>query len=197
MMTAIRKPSSEADPWDRYAHLPAGSKLVLRLKSLVFLPTNKTAFLECLTRSGLRAPDGKAWSSRSVNAILDELLLQGLLTEDLACPSALLHPVAVDAAASAEGELLAAMIRRAFPARRSMPYYSSGQQLDRGALWRLIRLAVYANDPAGFTANRDLHDKLRASHIYGMKCHVPAFEEGVETAETPGDGFRAGWLVAV
>jgi len=37
---------------------------------------------------------------------------------------------------------------------------------------------------------------LRASHNCGTKCHVPAFEEGVETAETPGDGFRAGWLVA-
>ncbi len=172
MMTAIRKPSSEADPWDRYAHLPAGSKLVLRLKSLVFLPTNKTAFLECLTRSGLRAPDGKAWSSRSVNAILDELLLQGLLTEDLACPPVLLHPVAVDAAASAEGELLAAVVRRAFPARRSMSYYSSGQQLDCNALWRLVRLAIYENDPAGFTANRDLHDKecgpLRTAELLGL-----------------------------
>jgi len=39
-------------------------------------------------------------------------------------------------------------------------------------------------------------DWLRASHNCGTKCHVPAFEEGVETAETPGDGFRAGWLVA-
>ncbi len=37
---------------------------------------------------------------------------------------------------------------------------------------------------------------LRASHNCGTKCHVPALEEGVETAETPGDGFRAGWLVA-
>jgi len=38
--------------------------------------------------------------------------------------------------------------------------------------------------------------ELRASHNCGTKCHVPALEEGVETAETPGDGFRAGWLVA-
>ena len=44
----------------------------------------------------------------------------------------------------------------------------------------------------GFTPQ----ENLRASHICGMKCHVPALEEGVETAETPGDGFRAGWLVA-
>jgi len=38
--------------------------------------------------------------------------------------------------------------------------------------------------------------QLRASHNCGTKCHVPSLEEGVETAETPGDGFRAGWLVA-
>jgi len=158
-MTALRKSPSDADLWDRYAQLPAGAKLVLRLKSLVFLPTNKTEFLDCLTRSGLRAPDGKAWSSRSVNVVLEELLHQDLLTEGLGCPPALLHPVSVDAAASADSKLLVAAVLRAFPARRSMSYYSSGQQLDCNALWRLIRLAVYADDQAGFTANRDLHDK--------------------------------------
>ncbi len=158
-MTTLLKAPSKADSWHRYAHLPAGFKLVLRLKSLVFLPTNKTAFLECLTRSGLRAPDGKAWSSRSVNLVLEDLLRQNLLTEDLACPSELLHPVAVDAVAAADSDLLVAAVRRAFPARRSMSYYSSGQQVDCDALRRLIRLAVYANDSAGFGTNRDLHDK--------------------------------------
>jgi len=158
-MTALRNPSSDADLWDRYAQLPAGAKLVLRLKSLLFLPTTKTVFLECLTRSGLRAPDGKAWSSRSVNVVLEELRRQRLLTEDLACPPALLHPFAADAAASADSELLIAAVRRAFPARRAMSYYSSGQQLDCDALRRLIRLAVYANDAAGFSTSRELHDK--------------------------------------
>jgi len=171
-MTAIRKPPSEADLWHCYACLPAGPKQVLRLKSLVFLPTNKTAFLDCLTRSGLRAPDGKAWSSRSVNVVLEELLGQGLLTEDLACPPALLHPVAVDAAASADGELLVAAVLRAFPARRSMSYYSSGEQLDCDAVRRLIRLAIYANDADGFSTNRDLHhkkcDASRAADLLGQ-----------------------------
>ena len=171
-MTAIRKLPSEADFWHRYARLPAGAKLVLRLKSLVFLPTNKTAFLDCLTRSGLRAPDGKAWSSRSVNVVVEELLGQGLLPEDLACPPVLLHPVAVDAAASADGELLVAAVLRAFPARRSMSYYSSGEQLDCDAVRRLIRLAIYANDAAGFSTNWDLHDKKwdasRAADLLGL-----------------------------
>ncbi len=171
-MTAFREPLSEADLWHRYACLPAGSKQVLRLKSLVFLPTNKTVFLDCLTRSGLRAPDGKAWSSRSVNIVLEELLGQGLLTEDLACPPTLLHPVAVDAAASADGELLVAAVLRAFPARRSMSYYSSGEQIDCDAVRRLIRLAIYANDAAGFSTNWDLHhkkcDASRAADLLGL-----------------------------
>src|SRR3954454_7074665 len=101
-----------ADLWNRYARLPAGPKLVLRLKSLVWLPTGKGMFLECLTRSGSRAPDGRAWASRSLNDVLDALLRQGLLTEDLACAPALLHRVAVDAVASAEGEALTEAVRR-------------------------------------------------------------------------------------
>jgi len=160
----VRTPS-EADLWDRTARLPAGPKLVLRLKSLVFLPTNKTAFLDCLIRSGLRAPDGKAWSPRSVNLVLEELLDEGLLTEDLACSPALLHPVAVDAVAAADGAALAAAVRQAFPARRSLSYYSSVEQLDCDAVRRLIRLAVYANDAAGFSTNWDIHaKKCGASH---------------------------------
>ncbi len=170
-MTTIRIPS-EAALWDRYARLPAGPKLVLRLKSLVFLPTNKTTFVDCLARSGLRASDGKAWSPRSVNAVLEELLGEGLLTEDLACPPALLHPVALDATASADGEALAAAVRWAFPARRSLSYYSSVEQLDCDAVRRLIRLAIYADDAAGFGTNWDLHDKKcgasRATDLLGQ-----------------------------
>ncbi len=171
-MTAIRKLPSEADLWDRYVRLLAGPKLVLRLKSLVFLPTGKTAFVDCLARSGLRAPDGRAWSSRSANAVLEELLGEGLLTEGLACPAALLHPVAVDAAASADGERLVAAVRQAFPARRSLSYYSSVEQLDCDAVRRLIRLAIYADDAAGFSTNWDLHDKKcgasRAADLLGQ-----------------------------
>ncbi len=168
-MNVIRARTSPPDLWNLYAGLPAGPKTILRLKSLVFLPTGKTAFLECLTRAGLRAPDGKAWSSRSLNAVLDELFRQGLLSEDLTCAPALLHPVAVDAVQAAEGEQLVEAVRRCFPARRNSPYYSYAPQLDAEALCRLIRLAVYANDETGFTAHCELHDKecapRRAAHL--------------------------------
>ncbi len=163
-MTASRARPSAADPWDRYARLPAGPRLVLRLKSLVFLPTNKTVFLQCLTRSGLRAPDGKAWTASLLNIVLDDLLGQGLLTAELACAPALLHPVAVDAAGSEDGEMLAAAVRKAFPARPVIPYVYGTRRPDLDALRRTIRLAVYANDTAGFTADRNLHDEDCAPH---------------------------------
>jgi superfamily II DNA or RNA helicase len=160
----IRTRASAAELLECYTRLPPGPKMVLRLKSLIFLPTGKSDFLECLTRGGLRMPDGKAWSPRSVNAALDELFGQKLLTEDLACPAALLHPVAVDAAASGDAEVLVAAIRRAFPAQRSVTYYSVVRAIDRDALHRTIRLAIYANDGPEFITKRDLLDKEWAPH---------------------------------
>src|ERR1700735_1864495 len=109
-MNFIRARPSATDLWDRYTHLAPGPKLVLRLKSLVWLPTGKTEFLACLTRSGLQSPEGGAWTGRTVNTALDKLLPQGLMTENLACQPALLHPVAIEAAASAEAEVLIASI---------------------------------------------------------------------------------------
>src|SRR3954447_16698773 len=106
------------------------------------------------------------------HTVLDDLVRQGLLTQDLACPPELLHPVAVDAVQAAEGEQLVSAVRKVFPARRSSSYYSYGQRLDADALCRLIRLAIYANDEAGFIADRELHDKelapRRASHLLAL-----------------------------
>jgi len=75
------------------------------------------------------------------------------------------------------------------------------QEVDLSGIWGKGAHTVtvnFLNDLNGGTASadRNLYVTLRASHNCGTKCHVPAFEEGVETAETPRDGFRASWLVA-
>ncbi len=164
-MNATRPNPSLSKLLDRYERLSVDLKLVLRVKSLVFLPAGKTVFLECLTRTGFRDANRKLWSAGSLNPMLDELVRQGLLTEALACQPALLHPVAVDAVASAHGEALVAAVRKTFPAQSIAPYYAHGTfQPNRDALPRLIRLAIYANDAAGFVASRDLHDKACAPH---------------------------------
>ncbi len=163
-MNFIQTRPAAADLLDRYARLRPGPKLILHLKSLIFLPTGKTEFLQCLARTRLRSPDGRAWASHSANAALNELLGQKLLTEDLACAASMLHPATLDAVASRDGDSLIAAVRAMFPSRRSASYIYGRQSVSREALQRLIRLAIYANEEAEFVAHRDLHDKEWAPH---------------------------------
>ena len=158
--------SSASDAlWNRYGQLSAGPRLLLRLKSLIFQPTTKTQFFDCLRASGQRTPHGKAWSSMAVSPMIEELLGLGLLAEDLTCQPALLHPVAADAVSSDQAAALADAIRRSFPVRRQNPYsYSFSNEPDREATHRLIRLTIYLNDAAAFVENRDLCDKAFAPH---------------------------------
>lgn len=164
MASPIRTRLDAKDLWERYTRLPPGPKTVLRLKSLVFLTTTKTAFVECLTRGGVRTPDGRAWAGASVNMALEVLSRERLLTEDLACLPALLHRVAIDAVAAPEGELLIAAVRRAFSPRQASLYYVSRPVTEPSSLLRLARLAVYANDATEFIAQRDQHDSAFAPH---------------------------------
>ncbi len=163
-MTLVSKQRATPDLWNRYSRLDAAHQTVMQLKALFWLPSNKTAFLSCLTRTSLRAPDGKAWASRSLNPVLDDLIARKLLTDDLACPPALLHAVAIEAIASADGKRLCEAVRACFPARPrpaySRPaYYGSREDTDADAAHRLLRLAIYANDDTGFIAAWDLHEK--------------------------------------
>jgi superfamily II DNA or RNA helicase len=175
----IRTRPSAPELLECYNRLRPGPKMVLRMKSLIFLPTGKTDFLDCLTRGALRMPDGKAWSSRSVNPALEELLALKLLTEDLGCPASLLHPVAVDAAASRDAAALFAAVRAAFQGPRTVPYYSV-DTLDPDVLGRSIRLAIYANDGPDFIKNRNLFD--REWGLYSADYFLAALVAGVPLA---------------
>ena len=155
------RPNAES-LWERYDRLSPGPKTVLRLKSLVFLSTNKSAFLDCLIRSGLRTPEGRAWAGPATNTALEALRRDDLLDVDHTCPPALLHPVAIDAVASPEGERMVAAVRRAFPSLVSGQHYARPQETNPEPLIRLARLAVYANDEDGFIAERDRHDSALA-----------------------------------
>jgi superfamily II DNA or RNA helicase len=161
--------SSLAGLWDRYSRLPAGPKLLVRLKSLIFAATTKNEFIDCLRATGLRAPDDKMWQPQAVSAMLDNLLGQGLVTVNFACSPALLHLVAVDATASEDAATLAAAIRKVFPAQGlSSYYYASYQATARDSMYRLIRLAIYTNDQANFIANRELCDRTFGLHRTAM-----------------------------
>jgi superfamily II DNA or RNA helicase len=159
-MNAILPQPSSVNLWDRYVGLRGSLKALLRLKSLIIPAVTKIEFVDCLKATGLRTPDDKAWTAVSVNTWSDELRHAGLLTPDGACVPALLHQVAADATVSEDADALATAIRRLFPAQTASVYsYSYLDTTRRDALHRLIRLAVYTNDEAGFVANRDLYDR--------------------------------------
>lgn len=144
--------------WDAYQRLPPSHQLFLRLKSLLLFSGPKSDFIDCLKATGIRSPTGKAWSPQVANPILDDLVRQGLLSEHLTCPAPLLHPVAMDAAASNDAGAFAAAIRRTFPVQRGGAY-SYIYAFDRDALFRLIRLAVYTNEEDEFSKNSALCER--------------------------------------
>src|SRR5262245_8002308 len=108
--------------WSRYEDLSATEKTVIRLKALIGSMTSKTMLVTAMVATGTRAPDGKAWSPKALNPVLDNLKGKGLLDENLACAMGLLHPIAADAAGSAEGERLVQAVRSTFPADGRRPY---------------------------------------------------------------------------
>ncbi|MDD2705795.1 MAG: hypothetical protein PHU07_10745 [Acidocella sp.] len=160
MKNDVQAPAA-AQLWEKFVGLSAGPKQILRLKALVFQPTTKTLFQECLIRSGLRMPNGKAWTNPTINQGLGELRRLELLNGDLACTPLLLHPVAVDALGSEQGGLMVATVRRAFSVPDRPSSYGYAPSFDHG-LERLLRLAIYANDEAALRAQSALFDKLNA-----------------------------------
>ena len=160
-----------ADPstlWSRYQHLPSPEKTVLRLKALIGGPTTKTLFAAAMAATNTRAPDGKAWSLKALNPLLDDLKAKKLLDENFACMAGLLHPVAADAADSSEGVMLVQAVRSTFPPDGRRPYYTYSMQDDQDAL-RSLRLAIYAGDEADYVRLLDLYNKdynpARGPHI--------------------------------
>ncbi|MGZ8282601.1 MAG: hypothetical protein ACXWUN_06565 [Allosphingosinicella sp.] len=145
--------------WTRYQSLPPTKKLVMRLKALIRSATNKTTFVAALVATRRRAADGKAWTVKSVNEVLDELRKEGLLDEVFTCPKELLHPVAVDAAAGPDAACLIAAVRSTFPDVSPRAYaYNYSLQTDEDAARRL-RLAIYGNDEAEYRRLLDLYAK--------------------------------------
>jgi hypothetical protein len=167
--------------WQRFLGLPADAKQILRLKSLVFLPTTRDVFQDCLIRSGLRMQNGRAWSNGTINPLLEDLKARRLLNADLACTPLLLHPVAIDAVASPDGKLMLEAVARAFatPSGASSYRYVSPSFADLGQ--RLVRLAVYANDEAAFRFQSDLFDQFNTPYRTADYLRV-AFQDATVSA---------------
>ena len=147
--------------WQLYVALPHGQRMLLRIKALVGRATNKTMFLAAVRRAGLSSPDGKTYTGASLNEQLEDLQRKGLLDSTLDCVPEITHAVAADAGQSEGGTELISAVKAAIPKSeredRGRPYYWRYSPLSHDiALFRHLRLSVYANDEAEFRRLRRL-----------------------------------------
>src|ERR1700730_11080082 len=137
--------------WRIYQGLLPHQKTALRLTGLVVDQIPRGTFVQALAATRSRAPDGKAWSGRSVQELLEALRAQGLLESDLTCAAAIRHQIAADAAVGEQGALLIRALARALPHSdherpNTFPYlYHRYELADDRDLLRRVRIAGYAN----------------------------------------------------
>ncbi len=187
-LISAASPSDLPDLQARYERLEPPLKRLMRLKSLLVPAVTKSEFVECLKRTGGRTPDDKAWTGSAVNIWVEQLQRARLLTRDGDCVPALLHPIAEDAGAAEEAPVLADAIRTQFPALSVRPYYATSlyQTVDRAAMHRLLRMAVYTNDAAGFATDSALYDRASG----GPQTFVFLFHTFVDIP------LRADWIAS-
>src|ERR1700730_3308146 len=75
---------------DRYCGLAADAKTALRLKAMIGSDNNKSLFVACMAATGTRGPDGRTWSFKTVNQVLEQLRSKGLVSDSTSCVAQLL-----------------------------------------------------------------------------------------------------------
>jgi superfamily II DNA or RNA helicase len=142
--------------WQHYLTLPHGQKRLMQIKALLGHSVNKTVTFNAVRQTGLRLPDGRAYTTAFLNEQLQALQRKGLLDGSLDCIPEIVHAVAADAGQSEGGAELIRAVKVAIPKSKredgERPFYYSyvpplSQDID---LFRHLRLSVYANDEGEF-----------------------------------------------
>ncbi len=152
---------------ERYRGLAPDARTALRLKAMIGGDTNKSLFVVCMGATGTKGPDGRAWSFKTVNSVLEQLRSKGLVSDQTSCVGPLLHPVTVDAMAASEGGRLLDAVFRTFPADGQRPYYPYSIADDEHAR-RRFRLAIYADNAPEYGRLMELY---AANPPAGQKPH--------------------------
>ena len=80
-----------------YKKQPVLHQQILQIKALLYFMTTKGDFVNGLSRSTLRAADGKKFNFANLNPILHQLQKKQLLTKDFSCNPIILHEITMDA----------------------------------------------------------------------------------------------------
>ena len=130
---------------------------ILHLKALIGAATGKTVFMDCLNRLPRTST---VWTNKTLTPALEVLHSKRLLTDEFACTQELLHPLAVEALASADGVAMIEAIRAILPHDSARAWDSKVMEVST---LRWQRLAVLLNDESAFQRASEFH-KRRTYH---------------------------------
>jgi superfamily II DNA or RNA helicase len=167
-------------PVSALAALNPHERLVLCLKALIGpAATGKIVFMECLERVASGWP---GWNRATLTSTLQALRAQSLLTEDLVCAPALLHPLAVEAIDSAEGAAMVKAVRAALPLDGPRMW---DRRLFEASHLRWQRLAVLVNDEDEFRR------VMNTRQQYNYATPPSIFERHFADIDVGGDWFAS------
>ena len=128
-----------------YKNEPSFHQRILQIKALLYFMQTKSDFVNGLSRSALRAKDGKKFNFANLNPILDQLQKKKLLTENFNCNPIILHEITRDAIGThnTDASLNLSILTHFFN-------YKSDYKFDRDSSLsniRIIHIATHLNNP--------------------------------------------------
>ena len=179
-------PATAADLAHVVQSLADSERLALWLKALIGPATGKTVFLDCLNKASadLLLP---LWSNKTLTPLLNSFGARGLLDENLACRSAIAHPLTVQALADSAGGAMLRAIRQCLPADGGGQFYYDYKIIE-AATTRWMRLAVYLNDEAAFNRLAELRAQTRGGSV--IESTFAATTVGVDWLASRQPGFQ-------
>ena len=136
---------------ETYERLPSREKAILHLFAVIYEPVNRSNFLKCLNRSGVRDKQDRPFTATTLRPYLTTLLKQGLLvqppSQSARCNPLLTEIATRDAIREGKFDAYVAAIEEIVPIPTKTwgnkeRYFESEDQLVRE-----VRIGIYRHDP--------------------------------------------------
>ncbi len=166
-----------------YRGLPPLEQTIVQLFSVIYEPTSRDAFMDCLNRSGGRNKGNKPFIQQTLKPYIDRLLENGLLIQERGqgpqCHPLMAEIATREAVASGRFETFVKVVEERLPVtiryKNGPRFFSNERQLMRE-----VRIGLYRHD-IGFM-NKQLDDYIRHGYrrtpvygdqIYEQVCNNP------------------------
>ena len=169
-----------------YQKLPEKEKQMVRLFSVIYEPVNRTAFLSCLTPSGIKDEKEKAFNSKTLKPYLDRLISLGLIlqegTKAPQCHPLLAEIATRDAIKTGDFETLAKVVEEKFPINKRYMYMFE----TNVKFLRELRLCIYRHQL------ENIGEMFEDYHQYCLEENKLSWTEAL--LQIGNNPFDADWL---